>query len=322
MTDQWLPPDDRPPPSAPPAWSAPPSAPPPPPPGFAYSNLRPPWADAIKPGVVPLRPLTLAEVLDGAVRVIRRQPRLTLGLAALVACVNRVVAVAAALATGGISSSSDFGSSFFNATRASSLVGALVASVVSAILDVLLAGMITLVVSEAVLGRKIEGRSLWERLRPLSFRLVVASIAAGLVPLIGLVFLVVPGVFLWGALALTTPALVLERTTVRQALRRSWQLAVPDWWRVWGIRALAVIIAGIVASVVIVPFGIGAAVASVSTNSLSTTGIVLLTIGGIVGNTISAPFVAGVLTLLYIDRRMRAEALDIALSNAARSSPP
>jgi hypothetical protein len=47
----------------------------------------------------------------------------------------------------------------------------------------------------------------------------------------------------------------------------------------------------------------------------------VLAIGGVIATAVTAPFVAGVLGLLYIDRRMRAEALDISLSNAVRSAP-
>ena len=39
--------------------------------------------------------------------------------------------------------------------------------------------------------------------------------------------------------------------------------------------------------------------------------------GGLVAGTIVRPFSAGVAALLYIDRRMRAEALDLTLARAA-----
>jgi hypothetical protein len=41
----------------------------------------------VKPGVVPLRPLALGELLDGAVGVLRGYPRPTLGMSAVVAVV-------------------------------------------------------------------------------------------------------------------------------------------------------------------------------------------------------------------------------------------
>src|SRR5690606_4917957 len=62
------------------------------------------------------------------------------------------------------------------------------------------------------------------------------------------------GVWLWGRLALTTSTLILERSTVGGALRRGWRLTRGGFWRVWGIRALSVIIAQIATAAVAVPF--------------------------------------------------------------------
>ena len=46
-----------------------------------------------QPGVVPLRPLALGELLDGAIKIIRRYPRPTLGLSAAIAAVVTVLNV-------------------------------------------------------------------------------------------------------------------------------------------------------------------------------------------------------------------------------------
>jgi len=43
-------------------------------------------------------------------------------------------------------------------------------------------------------------------------------------------------------------------------------------------------------------------------------------LGGIAAGTITAPFLAGVLALLYIDRRMRAEGLDLVLRREQRTA--
>lgn len=314
MTDQWLPPDDRPAPSAP-AWAQPqPTTSPAP-----NQSARSSWADSIKPGVVALRPLTLAEILDGALRVIRRQPRLTLGIAAVVACVQRSFALLLEWSIGALpgSGSSD---QPLSATTAATFDSLLLVLVVDAVLGLVLTGLLTPLIAEAVLGGRLDGRGLAQRLKPVALRLLVAAVFVGVVPFIGLVLLI-PGVFVWGAFALTLPALVLERTTVLGAIRRSWQLSVPDWWRVTGIRSLAVLIASVVAAVISVPFAIGADATRVGHEAFGISGLIVLTIGGVIATTLTTPFVAGVLGLLYIDRRMRAEALDIALSNSVRSTP-
>jgi hypothetical protein len=48
--------------------------------------------------------------------------------------------------------------------------------------------------------------------------------------------------------------------------------------------------------------------------------LALIVLGGIAAGTITAPFLAGVLALLYIDRRMRAEGLDLVLRREERTA--
>ena len=53
--------------------------------------------------------------------------------------------------------------------------------------------------------------------------------------------------------------------------------------------------------------------------------LVLIAIGGAIGQIITAPFSAGVVVLLYTDRRIRAEAFDLVLQTGAATragAPP
>ena len=52
---------------------------------------------------------------------------------------------------------------------------------------------------------------------------------------------------------------------------------------------------------------------------LATRSLVMSAIGGGIAATLVAPFTAGVRALLYVDRRIRAEGLDVSLSAAAAS---
>jgi hypothetical protein len=45
--------------------------------------------------------------------------------------------------------------------------------------------------------------------------------------------------------------------------------------------------------------------------------VVLISVGGAIGQIITAPFSAGVVVLLYADRRIRAEAFDLVLRTGA-----
>lgn len=277
--------------------------------------------------MVPLRPLALGEILDGAFATLRRNPRATFGLAAVVAVVQQLITLGLAVVGGGLPSLSGLRGGTLGTRNSESFNAAFVPTsvvgyAVSAVLSLLLTGVITVIVSDAVLGRQVDVRTAWSRVRARVWPLIGVSLVAGLAPYLGLALCILPGVFLWGALALAVPACVLERLGVRAALRRSWHLAVPSFWRVWGIRAVTALLALVIGSIVELPFGVAVAVLFVGGSPPDAVFYGLTAVGGILGTTITAPFVASVLTLLYVDRRMRAEGLDLALAQAAGAPVP
>ncbi|MGE5763627.1 MAG: hypothetical protein ACM3ZF_07075, partial [Mycobacterium leprae] len=302
-TPRWTPPDEGPRTDAP-SPRAGGGAPPGPSSGWSagWSAPAPPWRADAKPGVVPLRPLAVGEILDGAFTMIRREPRLTLGLAAGVVVVELVVTALVGALLGDVGAA--FGVRDLDALAAGGFTAVgtlpgLVSTLVAAVLGAVYTGMVTVIVGEAVLGRTSTLRSVWDRVRPRAAALLGAALAAGLLPWVGLLAFVVGGVFLWGALALTMPALVLERCGVGQALRRSWRLAVPDWWRVFGVRTLATVIAWVVTTVLVLPASVVALVSIVGSagDDAGTTGVLgpaLLTLATAVASVVTMPFTAGV----------------------------
>lgn len=307
----------------------PPAPPPPgPAPGYAAWGTAGGWdphplGPEVKPGIVPLRPLALGEILDGAISLVRRHARVTLGLSAAVAVVQQLLGLVLTLSLVGTASftagpelGGDAGDPL--APLAGLLgIGGISVQLVNAVLGLLLTGLITVVTADAVLGRTPTISSVWARARPLLLPLLLAGIMAGILPFLGLVLLVIPGVFLWGALSLTTPALVLERCGPWGALKRSWRLSVPDWWRVTFIRVLAVGIGAAISGVIVIPVTLLATLLAGATSSSDSTATVVLvavsTVAAVIASTITAPFTAGVVALLYLDRRMRAEGLDVTM---------
>jgi hypothetical protein len=309
----------------PPGWTPPAepgAAPGPPPPAWGQ---QPAWQQqqqwggyyqAPKPGVIPLRPLGLGEILDGTFGVVREYPGVTLGLSAIVVTFTQLVTFA-------ISAYSRLNAGYGGSGRYGGITGARIfAWVLSGVGSAVLAGMLTAVIGEAVLGRKTTIGATWKKVRPRFWALIGASILGVVVPFVALIPFVVPGVFLWGAWAFLTPVVVLEGAGVGMSIRRSWRLAVPSFWRVWGTRALSVVIAGIIQSVITIPavlLAFGSVGFQPERTSIGIVPLAIIAVGGIVANTITAPFTSGVLSLLYIDRRMRAEGLDVTLARAASS---
>jgi hypothetical protein len=121
--------------------------------------------------------------------------------------------------------------------------------------------------------------------------------------------------------AVVPAVIVLEGASVTAAFRRSWRLVTKDFWRTLATLVLATVISLLLGLMLVLPFFIvggllGVGVFASDTGSLAA--IALSAAAGLVSGTVTAPFIACVRGLLYVDRRIRAEGLDIALAQNAR----
>jgi hypothetical protein len=272
---------------------------------------------------IPLRPLGVGELLDGTFSTIRRNPRATVGLAALLVTLQQVISLAVQLGTDGLPT--QVGDETESIEALVGGFGGITSALVSAVIAAVITGMLVVVVSEDVLGRRVSAADVWRRIRPRLWPLLLAAAMAGILPYVGLLFLIVPGLILWALWALTTPALVLEGLGPIAALRRSAQLAGPALIRVWGVRSLSVLMGLLIQALIALPFGLIAVLIVLAGDgdpgTTATVAILALDVlGAIVAGMITAPFLAGVLALLYIDRRMRAEGLDFVLRRQERTA--
>ncbi|MET9230667.1 hypothetical protein [Lentzea sp. NPDC003310] len=340
-----------------PGWSSPdqPSNQPPPQQqpqhGPQYGYTMPPPPPTIKPGVIPLRPLGLGEIIDGAITTMRRHPKILIGGAAVVAAITQIVSLVVQLPF--LSALTDVAAidpntatpeqvlDQFAATVPSAIVGTGVEALLVLLGTVFLSGFITVVAGHAVLGRPVTFAQAWEEFKPRLLPLLGATLLYGL--MIGVVIFafvalavvsqsvpvfilatiagVVIAIGLWVVFSLVTPALVLERCGVGTAFGRSRKLVNGAWWRTFGILLVAALITGVINSIVVVPFQLmGMAATGFSTDPAATLNViylVLVTIGAIIASTITLPFSSAVTVLVYVDRRMRAEGMDIELQRAA-----
>ncbi len=225
------------------------------------------------------------------------------------------------------------------------IVALVLAGMVSFALLTSLTGLLAVVVGQAVLGRPLSFGDAWRRAGPRLPRLLLtvllvdlavaaawlvlallwllaAGVSAPAVVLVLLVLLTLAAVpltvYLAVRLALATPAVMLESdggTPIgpTRAVRRSWSLVAGGWWRTFGILLLGGVIAGAVNTVLSIPLQ---AVVGLVPMQLGV-GLVVGMLGGILGQAVSLPVSGLVLALVYVDRRMRDEALDVALARAA-----
>ena len=332
-----------------PSGSGPPGYGPPPPGQWPrYGEAAP------KPGVIPLRPLGVGEILDGAFASIRRNPKAILGLAAVVMTISAVISavITRTLLNLGSLNLPSPGQQLTTA-QATHLVGRIVAVALPAfglsilltiIVQAILAGLLAPIIARGVAGQQISAADAWRITRPRLPSLLLATLLvllAGLGPvliigvIVGIALLagapaaVYGGIVLLGlaALVLTiwlstmfslvTPVVVLENERPGRALARSWRLVRRSFWRVFGITLLAGIIVAIAGGILQLPFTFFGAVLGSGTG-----GTVILVIGAIAAGTVTRPITAGVTVLLYVDMRMRKEGLDLALRTASGAGRP
>ena len=240
----------------------------------------------------------------------------------------------------------------FAGTIALALVATLLAVGISIVAQALLQGIISLEVSRATLGEKLTlrqlfdlGRGRWWALigwTALLGAVVMAALAvliglslgffvvgdplaiAGgvVVLLIGVLGLIVVSVWIGTMLAFVPAAIVIERLPLGTAVRRSWRLVRGGFWRILGTLLLVAVMVNIAASVVTTPFQLAATFAAPLVNPAGEVetdltvflalNLVVVAITAVVG-AIGAVLTTAAASLLYIDRRMRTEGLDLEL---------
>jgi hypothetical protein len=328
-----------------------------PPPGYypqqGYGYYPPPAPEALKPGIVALRPLKLSDIFNGAVSYIRLNPKASLGLTATVVIIAQVIALliqigpmtsltALSPETFGGSGATDLSDPAFLGLIVSSLAG----TATTTIAAIVLSGLLTVVIGRSVFGAKITAGEAWQRARGrllplLAFTLlevvavvIIVAIAAGVTAVaysavgvgaavaVGLlVTLAVFALLIWGGtlLIFAPVAIVLERVGIVDSITRSLALVRNDFWRVLGIWMLATLVASFIAGAVSMPFSFGGQIMLMTnpTTAMTVIAAVLISIGGAIGQIITMPFTAGAIVLLYTDRRIRAEAFDLVLQSGA-----
>jgi MFS family permease len=295
--------------------------------------------------VIPLRPLGAGEILDGSISTGRKHWRTVLPLSLAVAVLSQ----------GTLTTFDWFSRNDSHSNTAMALLG--VGFLISALCGLVLTALLTMVVSKAILGEPVTAGSAWRAARPQLWRLLGLTLLVGLIcvgiALAGLLpaiivalagdtgspnngldvlaffgFLAGFGTTIWMyiKLSLAAPALMLEKQGIKAALARSRKLTRGSWWRIFGITLLGMILSAILNLIIAVPFTVIAGTsgsspfgspASGTVQPMSFAALLVIAIGGVLGATLTAPVQSGINVLLYVDQRIRREALDLELARAA-----
>jgi hypothetical protein len=253
-----------------------------------------------------LRPLSIGEILDVAIKIYLRNAwtlfRVVLVVVAPVEIVSALIqASAASNETDTTTISSHDLALYLSAIGAATILG-LIANTVAT-------GASFKAVADAYLGEQPTWRSSLRFAFARLHSILWVTFLGGLATVIGLVFCIIPGIYLWIAFAVAVPVLLTEGVKGSKALGRSRALVRDRWWGTFGVVLLGTILAGVVGAAI----GALAGFAAGTTDANTVAGFLVNSVSGTLGSMISTPFTAAFVTVLYFDLRVRKEAFDLQL---------
>ena len=260
------------------------------------------WSWAPKPGIIPLRPLTLTDLFSGSFSALRKNPSVLFGFTIIVMTVVALLSLAGTMLplfsfTSLMSNDLDpqasskalLDSAYLSIV--STIVGYIALLAGSFLAGTVLDGVLSVAVSQLVIGKKITFKQSWALVKPRLWSMLGASLLSMLAvgsPLLVLVILFFMSLYsgpgsdaffsLFGLLlALALPVVlasyvisirflyapicaVLEEKGPIEAVKRSWALTSGSFWVTLGRVILINVVVGFIAGMIVQIIGIIAAI--------------------------------------------------------------
>jgi hypothetical protein len=159
----------------------------------------------------------------------------------------------------------------------------------------LLLGAVTRGGASAMIGRDVDVSASYRYAFSRLGGLIGLALLIALVVGVGFILLIIPGIIVLVFLAVAVPAFIIERLGVTESMSRSWKLVSGSWWHVLVVIVVAGIIAGVINGIL------------TAIGGHTFLGVWILSA---IAQIITAPFVALVGIVLYVDLRARHEGLD------------
>jgi hypothetical protein len=185
----------------------------------------------------------------------------------------------------------DLASAFADRASGSSVGSELLWTLIALVLSVVGAFWLQGALIEAVRDVR-DGRidttigELYERTRPRLPALIAAGIVAAIGIALGLVLLIIPGLYLLTRWALIPAVIVIEKLGAGDAFNRSWQLTRGHGWSVFGSLLVAFLLYAIAQGVLRAAFA-------------PLPNFLAIWLGGIVAHSVTTPFIAAVGAVMY-----------------------
>jgi hypothetical protein len=182
-------------------------------------------------------------------------------------------------------------------------------------------------VSELYLGRTASIREAYLNSKGRVWTVILVTIMVGLATgLVGGIFfflLFTPGIYLAGRLALSVPAVIVEKESAVASMERSMELTKGHFWQVMLLLILVGVLSNVVSVMLQFPVIFLTVSAAMAKRPVSTGVSIYQYIAGFVSQTVVGPVGTISLALMYYNLRVRKEGFDIQhLMNTLNSNAP
>lgn len=264
-----------------------------------------------------LRPLGVWEIVEGGVRLFFRHWLAFMGAILLVIVPLQFIAAGVTWAVA--PEQLEWNSSTSGGEEPDVLLWQGIVALIGFLTLLLVTAMSLKAVADARLGGTPSGgRALRFALPRLPGTLAVA-VLGGLAVALGFLALIVPGIWLIVGFSVAVPVLLIERTGPVAALRRSLGLVAGRWWATAGVLLLGQLLVGLVGALL---QGIVMSIPASLSDGQHAAGALGMALGGTIATAFTAPCSAAIVTLLYMDLRVRKEHFTLGmLADAVGEAP-
>ena len=276
--------------------------------GYSTTNR---WGWQAKPGIIPLRPLTIGDLFSGAFEAIRSNPKVLFGFTIVIMLLVSLIASVSILVSGlgyeSVINAENDPQALQQTTE--NFANALLLQMISNLVQWLstfagtsiLTGLLAATVSQLTVGRKLTLSEAWAMTRK-RLGSLIGSFA--LTALIKLLF--------------APMCAVLEEIGPVASLKRSWSLVKGEFWPTLGRFLLMNLVIGFIGGFLGFVIGLigGLVTVVVTSNPTSPIGLAISMFFVMLGSGLLLPFSAAFETLIYTDLRIRKENFAAVLAQA------
>ena len=271
-----------------------------------------------------IRPMGLGDILDGALRLYRRNFGQFLGIIAIAYLPAVLLQLGAAYWMLRGMLNAETGSADDPASMLPYLGGMMALGVGLAAMYLiavpLAQGALIWAVSRRYLGKSISIGEAYRQVLRRFGHLLVAIILTGLATLGGTLLCILPGIIVSFMLSFATIEVVLEDRDGVDAMRRSWQLVSYDFWKVVLTLVVLGFLVAVAAGALSMPFSFISMIPSQDETAMTGMNLTAQAISSLVQIVLQPVQIVGTI-LLYYDLRIRKEGFDIELLAQAMGEP-